>query len=93
MEAAAVSYEECLEIKRALAAENPRAYTLSLCSTINNLSFFYKDNQPDREQSLQLARETLALVQAFRHIPKGEKYYGQAEGIIAYWEGGEEEEE
>ena len=52
-------YEEALETYRNLAAENPSTYLPYVAMTLVNLSIFYLQAQPNREQSITLAEEVI----------------------------------
>ncbi|MDA0269142.1 MAG: tetratricopeptide repeat-containing protein, partial [Cyanobacteria bacterium] len=67
---AEASYREALQISRDLAAENPKAYLPDVATTLINLSIFYLQAQPDRDQSIALALEVLDIAQGFQEIPR-----------------------
>ncbi|MDR1646350.1 MAG: tetratricopeptide repeat protein [Tannerellaceae bacterium] len=83
---AAKAYEEALQIRRELAAENPQAYRPGLAMTLANLALFYRDGVPDRERSIQYAREVLSYRSSLEGIPNAQKSMEVADQILDYWE-------
>lgn len=67
-------YEEALQIRRDLAAENPRTFLPDVAMTLINLSIFYLQAIPERDRSITLARESLEILQDFQDVPYLERY-------------------
>jgi hypothetical protein len=67
---------------RTLAAENPRTYLPDVATTLINLSIFYLQARPDREQSIALAREVLEIAQDFQHVPRVMRYAATAVQVL-----------
>lgn len=59
------NYEEALHIYRALARENPQAYLPFVATIAINLSIFYLQSFPDKENSIALAIESLEIAKQF----------------------------
>ncbi len=50
-----------------------------------NLSIFYLESKVDREKSLQLVEEVIAILQPFSHIPYIQNYLDTAYEILKHW--------
>jgi hypothetical protein len=57
-----------------LAAENPCTYLPDVAMTLLNLSIFYLQANPDKAQSVNMAREAIEILQDFQHIPRCQRY-------------------
>ncbi|NJO76516.1 MAG: hypothetical protein HC833_23890 [Leptolyngbyaceae cyanobacterium RM1_406_9] len=67
-------YEGLLQNYRALAQENLRTYLPDVAMTLINLSIFYLQDIPDKEQSIALATEVLEIAQQFPQVPMVQRY-------------------
>ena len=85
--AAASWYEEALALYRSLAEAHPEAYLPNVAMTAANLSIFYWQFVPDKEQSLGYAEE--ALVSALplaESLPVAQEYARVALQVAEAWD-------
>ncbi|MDR1646349.1 MAG: tetratricopeptide repeat protein [Tannerellaceae bacterium] len=84
---AAKAFEETLQIRRALATENPQAYLPYVAMILANLALFYLGGVPDRELSIQYAKEVLSYRRSsLEDIPDVRKSMEVAGQILNCWE-------
>ena len=55
-------YEEALEIRRKLAAENPQVYMIMVAQTCYNLAIFHKKFKNDKESSVKMMIEVVSIL-------------------------------
>jgi tetratricopeptide (TPR) repeat protein len=80
-------YEEALRIYRRLAEANPQTYLPYVAGTAMNLSLFYLQSLPDRERSLDYAREALAAALPFvERLPAAGNYARTTLQVVEKWE-------
>ncbi|OWY25327.1 hypothetical protein BVG80_03105 [Sphingobacteriales bacterium TSM_CSM] len=79
-------YLEALQIYRTHAQTNPQVYLPYLVNITVNLSTFYKDCMPDKEISLQYAKEALIAAQPVSHVPSVQEYISTLHKILEYWD-------
>ena len=85
---ASEEYEEALEIRRGLAEENPKDYLPDVAETLNNLSMLYQDGRPNKELSLQYAREAIDILGKCNDTPSTQEELEKANRIIEKWDNG-----
>lgn len=80
------AYDEALEIRRKLAAANPRIYLPNLAGTAINLSIFFVKSKPDKEASLVLVKEAIACLVPFLETALfTQNYFQIALRIVEVW--------
>ena len=80
------SYKEALKIRRELAQSNPQAYLPDVAMTLINLSVFYQGSQPDKDVSVQYAREALKILTPFlKGAPYTQQYAQGAMQVLQDW--------
>jgi hypothetical protein len=79
---ALAEYEEALQIRRNLAAENPSTYLPYVAMALLNLSIFYLQAQPNQEQSIVLAMEVIQIALQFPEVPVVQQYAGTALQVL-----------
>jgi tetratricopeptide (TPR) repeat protein len=83
---AEASYREALQIYRDLADTNFQAFLLDMAMTLANLAHFYLLAVPDKNQSVQYAKEILSYRSSLRHIPSAKRLCIKiAEAVLKYW--------
>ncbi len=75
-------YEEALSIYRKLAMENPATFLPRLAMTLINMSAFYFESVPNREKSISLAQEVVAIGKGFEQVPVVQSYVKKAIEIL-----------
>jgi len=84
--AAAESYREALAICRTLAEAHPEAYLPNVAATAVNLSIFYLQDLPDKDESLAFAEESLiAALPLMESVPTVQNYVRTALEIAQEW--------
>lgn len=70
-----------------LAQLQPQTYLADVAMTTLNLAIFYQDNQPNREKSLDFARETLQITRTFGENSSGflQEIEASALEVIREW--------
>jgi hypothetical protein len=70
-----------------LADANPQTYLPNVAMTATNLSLFYQQSLPDRERSLDYAREAFAAALPFVEVlPAAENYARTTLQVVEAWE-------
>jgi tetratricopeptide (TPR) repeat protein len=82
---AAAFYEEALEIRRALAVDNPQTYLTYVATTLSNLALFYQEEVPDKERSVQYAKEALSYRTSLEYIVDVHRIMQNAEEVLNRW--------
>lgn len=79
-------YEGALTIRRRLAEANPQTYLPDVAMTEMNLSIFYLQSLPDRERSLEHAREALVAALPFvETLPPAQNYARTTLQVAEAW--------
>ncbi|MDR2118693.1 MAG: hypothetical protein LBP25_04070 [Tannerellaceae bacterium] len=78
-------YEKILQIRRKLVKTSPKAYLPDLVSTLTNLAIFYQEDVPNREKSIQYAKEAVSYRSSLEHLPEVRRYMEQAEEVLRRW--------
>lgn len=78
------NYKEALKIYRNFSNENSRVYLPDLTSTLVNLSILYLDSVPDKEKSIEYAKEAFQILFAYNYkgIPQLEQYFETAKQVL-----------
>ena len=79
-------YEETLKIRRDLYRQAPDAAAPDLAMTLINLAMFYQAPTPEREKSIEYAKEAIILLVPLRQsVPYTQNYMQAALGVLVDW--------
>ncbi len=80
-------YREALAIYQRLAKANPAAYEPDVALTLINTAIFYLQSKPDRQRSIELAQEGIAVITPYvERAPYTREYLKTAMAVLAAWE-------
>lgn len=86
LELAQGKYEEALQIYRSLAKNNLQAFLPYVANTASNMALFYQDCKPDREKSLEMAKEAINAAKSFgKYLKSPQESISRAISVIKKW--------
>jgi tetratricopeptide (TPR) repeat protein len=82
---AEVSYMEALKIWRDLTAKDPKIYLPNMVMAILNLALLYQNDMPNKEMSVQYAKEVISYQADLEDSPIALPLMEIAKSVLKHW--------